>query len=319
MIDFTSTMAEQIQLVNTKRTSIPRFDQAELERLVLGSEEEEPRDVVLFGEGNFTFSIALASLRKNRSQGMTVTRYERVTADKPLPQFNDVKIQAIENCIHNGGGGRNDDGTPWGLELNAERRVENIQAVLAVRGDFPNPWRAGVDATHIPPDLVVADKVVWFQCPWAHPSDDIPALIRNFMTEMANKQNEGDYLIIGIANHGKYIDKYKLPRILGDDGQGGEVINGYSFMGGDNELIKKILGHGYKHHSEGPVDIHDFIFRTHVTLVFKRENQAQAQDQDQDQDLPQIAKLKLNEEGGGEGEGGEDKEEEKKKKKKIKK
>ena len=318
MIDFTSTMAEQIQLVNTKRTSIPRFDQAELERLVLGSEEEEPRDVVLFGEGNFTFSIALASLRKNGSQGMTVTRYERVTADKPLPQFNDVKIQAIENCVHNGGYGLNGDGSPWGLELNAEHIEENRQAVSAVP-DFSDTWLADVDATNIPPDLEVAGKVVWFQCPWAHPSDDIPALIRNFMTEMANKQKGGNYLIIGIANHGKYIDKYKLPGIPGDDGQGGEVINGYRFMGGDNELIKKILGRGYKHHSEGPVDIHDFIFRTHVTLVFKRENQAQAQDQDQDQDLPQIAKLKLNEEGGGEGEGGEDKEEEKKKKKKIKK
>ena len=322
MIDFTSIMAEQqqprqLQLANGME--IPRFNQAELEHLILGSKEKEPKDVVLFGEENFTFSIALASLRNNRFQGITATFYKF----GPLEQFENKKQQAVGYCTHNGGYGLNGDGSTWGLQLNAEQIEENRQAVSAVP-DFSDTWRTGIDATRTPPDLVVAGKVVWFQCPWDYNPDE---LIQGFMQAMESEhgQRVGDYLLIGIANkrteynerHYHYIDDYNLPEILGNDGQGGEVVNGYRFMGGDNELIKKILGRGYKH--VGEREIHNFIFDTHVTLVFKRENQAQAQDQDQDQDLPQIAKLKLNEEGGGEGEGGEDKEEEKKKKKKIKK
>ena len=53
-------MATQDTILLVKHGPIPKFDQ--LEHLILGSEEEEPKDVVLFGEGNFTFSIALASL-----------------------------------------------------------------------------------------------------------------------------------------------------------------------------------------------------------------------------------------------------------------
>ena len=266
----------QLQLANG--ISIKRFDQLEL--LIL---QNNPKDVVLFGEGNFTFSIALASLRRNGSHGITATRY----GVGALPQFDDVKKKAVTYCIHNG----------EKLGLSAERKLRNILAVVAVP-NFSDTWRAGIDATKIPADLVVAGKVVWFQCPW---SLDPATLIQGFMEEMARKQRGGDYLIIGIANHADYFGKYKLKNILGD-GQEGVVFNRYGFIGGDKELIKKILEHGYKH--EGYFDIHDFIFHDHVTLVFKRENQAQAQDQDQD--LPQIAKLKLNEEGGGEGEGGSD-------------
>ena len=229
-------------------TSIPRFDQAEL---ILGSEEEEPKDVVLFGEGNFTFSIALASLRRNGSKGITATRY----GVGALPQFDDVKKKAVTYCIHNG----------EKLELSAECKLRNILAVVAVP-NFSDTWRAGIDATKIPADLVVAGKVVWFQCPW---SLDPATLIQGFMEEMALKQRGGDYLIIGIANHADYFGKYKLKNILGD-GQEGVVFNRYGFIGGDKELIKKILEHGYKH--EGYFDIHDFIFHDHVTLVFKRQD-----------------------------------------------
>ena len=291
MIDFTSTMAVQQpppQLRLANGISIKRFDQ--LENLIL---QNNPKDVVLFGEGDFTFSIALASLRKNGSRGIIATRYERETDENPLPQFNDVKIKAIENCIHNGGRGINKDGSPWGLGLNAERKVENIQAVLAVRDAFPQLWQAGVDATHIPPDLVVADKVVWFQCPYSI-TPTTRKLIKKFFQEMNRRQNNEDYLLIGIANkkiqcngrtHNNYIDKYYLPGILGG-GQGTTPINGYRFCGGDNELIKKILECGYKHKGRGK--IHKLIFSCHVTLVFRKENQ------DQDRDLAQRTEIELN-------------------------
>ena len=238
----------QLRLVNGMEIS--RFNQAELERLVLGREGEDPRDVVLFGEGNFTFSIALASLRKNGSHGMIVTRYECGA----LPDFDDVKKITVKYCIQNG----DTAGTPQ------EDKLKNIQAVLAVP-NFSDTWRAGIDATKIPADLEVAGKVVWFQCPWIL---DPAALIQEFMTEMACKQDVGDYLIIGIADKENYINKYRLTDIIGNE-QDQHNFKGYKFQGGNKKLIKKILKHGYKH--EGCTNIHEFIFDNHKTLVFIKE------------------------------------------------
>ena len=258
MIDFTSTMAgqqqpRQLRLANGMEISL-FSNQAELEHLILGSDRRKPKDVVLFGEGNFTFSIALASLRKNKSQGMTVTRYECGT----LPDFDDVKKITVKYCLQNG----DTAGTPQ------DNKLRNIEDVLAVP-NFSDTWRAGIDATKIPADLEVAGKVVWFQCPWTHPSAEIPALIQGFMTEMACKQDVGDYLIIGVAAGAKkYIDKYCLTDIIGN-GQEEHIFERYKFHGGDEELIKKILKHGYKH--EGYKNIHGLIFNFHMTLVFKKE------------------------------------------------
>uniref|UniRef100_A0A1X7U659 Uncharacterized protein n=1 Tax=Amphimedon queenslandica TaxID=400682 RepID=A0A1X7U659_AMPQE len=78
-----------------------------LEGLICGSKEEDPRDVVLFGDqAIFTFSIALASLRANGSSGMTAACYKQnfINPSKhgPLttvPDFNERKRECIERCI----------------------------------------------------------------------------------------------------------------------------------------------------------------------------------------------------------------------------
>ena len=217
---------------------------------ILGGDGVDPRPIVLFGEGNFTFSIALASLRTNGSDGIIATGWH-----VELPKFDDVKKKAIDYCKLNG----------KKMQLSDEEIQQNIANVSEVP-DFTNNWQTGVNATSIPEELQVANKVVWFQCPW---SLDLDGLIQGFMQEMAKKQVINDILVIGISTHEKYIERYGLENILGD-GSGKTIIHGYRYLGHDENIIKMILGRGYKH--EGYYEIHDYIIHTHSTLVFKRED-----------------------------------------------
>ena len=55
-------------------------------RGILIPDEGEGKEVVFFGEGNFTFSLAFAGLRQTWN-GITSTRYKQISADYPKPQF----------------------------------------------------------------------------------------------------------------------------------------------------------------------------------------------------------------------------------------
>ena len=242
-----------------------------LEGLVCGSKEEDPRDVVLFGDqAIFTFSIALASLRANGSSGMTTACYKQNPEEEDaitIPDFVSKKTDCLEWCIKNG----NPDNT-WSLKLPSEATIANIKAVLDVR-DFSHTWRNDIDAIplRIPRGLMVAGKVVWFQCPWIprrNKSYSTFDLIKDFMKAMKDRQKDGDYLLLGIVNNQSqgYVEEYHLSEILKE--VPGEL--GYRFQGGDNKFIEKILGRGYKHEAFQH-NIHDLIFKEHVTLVFKRD------------------------------------------------
>uniref|UniRef100_A0A1X7U5B0 Uncharacterized protein n=1 Tax=Amphimedon queenslandica TaxID=400682 RepID=A0A1X7U5B0_AMPQE len=253
------------------KKSIPLFH--DLEGLVCGS---DPRDVVLFGtQANFSFSIALASLRANGSQGITATCFKEDLTRKPtrggyhattLPDFNKSKKENLDWCITNGS--YSNDGTLWGLNLSNAKKLTNIKAALDV-SDFSRTWRNDVQALllEIPDDLMVAGKVVWFQCPWIPRSEkrySTSGLIKDFMKAMEKRQQVGDYLLIGITQHDDYFQEYNLEEM-----QLEQKIYGYRFQGADTELIKKILGRGYKHEAYEK-DIHGYIFNEHETLVFKK-------------------------------------------------
>ena len=247
-------MATQDTILLAEHGPIPKFDQ--LDHLILGSEEEEPKDVVLFGEGNFTFSIALASLRKNGSKGMTITCFGEV-----LPNFEEAKQKNKEYCRYNG-----ERLDPKSID---EAIKANIEAVSVVP-DFSDTWLENVDATSIPDDLVVAGKVVWFQCPWT--LDSTPHVpIQGYMKEMDRKQAKGDYLLIGITTNEEFIGNYRLETIFGD-GQGREAIFGYKFLGGDRNLIDRILRRGYRHKTilKEFDDLHNVLIGRYLTLVFKK-------------------------------------------------
>ena len=119
----------------------------------------------------------------------------------------------------------------------------------------------------------VKGKVAWFQCPWILGGLTSRLVInKDFLKHMDNKDSEAEYNLIGISTHGKYVNKYELKNILSCEAQAGVVskVDHYVFLGSDNELIRDVLKYGYKHHSEGQYDIHDFIINEHLTLVFKR-------------------------------------------------
>ena len=219
-----------------------------LEDLLVNSDSQ--RDIVIVGEGNFTFSIALAALRGSSWDGIVSTRYE-TESQVPTPQFSDVKQESIEYC----------DSTALSDKI-----------ILAIPSPPDGAWKFGIDARNLPEDLSVDKKVVWFQCPWIPRSipHGIYDLISKFLQHMGEKQSVNDYVLIGIANHDNYVKDYLLGELLGENLSG--PFGEYDFLGVDNALIKKIISFGYKHESwRETYDIHDRILDHHLTLIFKHQ------------------------------------------------
>lgn len=229
-----------INYADNKNFDIQQID--ELSKLLI----DDKRDVVFFGEGNFTFSVAFAALRSSSWEGIISTRYP---VDNLALSFPKVQLLATEACITNG-------------RQFQDSSDEILDRVKTVPVPPPGTWQFGIDATEIPDDLDVKAKVVWFQCPWIslqNNPDGTYNLVANFIRHMAHKQ--ADYILIGIANQFPYVKGYKCDLIT-------KPPDAYEFLGGDKSLIFKVLRYGYKH--EGEKDIHDKIFHDHVTLVFKR-------------------------------------------------
>lgn len=211
------------------------------------------RDVVFFGEGNFTFSVAFAALRSSSWEGIISTRYEPISVDNPEPSCLEVQLLANEACITNG----------RQFQDSSDKTLGIVETVLHLPAPPSGTWRFGIDATKIPDDLVVEEKVVWFQCPWISVKDEFDgtySLVAKFLSHMADKQ--ADYILIGITKKFPFVKSYMLDAVIP------KPPDAYVFLGGDKSLISEVLRYGYKH--EGEKDIHDKIFYDHVTLVFKR-------------------------------------------------
>ena len=223
---------------------------------------ENKEDLVLFGEGNFTFSIAIAVLRQSSWEGMTVTCFEK---DKH-PFFCDTQLKAIEYVISNA---KSDHSVANKAAENMRDPSDILETIKRILSLSPIPlfgtWISGVDATNIPGDLSVEGKVVWFQCPWGH---DPSTLIRVFLDHMVEKGV--NFVLVGITKYTKYVGRYNIPSLLyvQQGGPASSKLHQYKFIGADVTLINEILVHGYKH--EGFTDIHERIKNDHITLVFER-------------------------------------------------
>ena len=223
-------------------------------------------DILLVGEGNFTFTVALAAIRGNWN-GIVSTRYEAETRYNPRPQFDQVKRECITFCRRNGNLLHIDDDTIQNC-VDAVERVE------------PPPteenWLFEIDATNTPKRLRVKGMVVMFQCPWLpdrDPNGTPATLITKFLLHMSTKQNVGDYVLIGITKQFPYVKNYNLEDLLGVDLLRRTDSSGtYDFLGADDTFIQEILKHGYHHQSchGDRMDIHGDIIKDHVTLVFKK-------------------------------------------------
>ena len=244
---------------------VPLVESGLLQDLLIG---EKKAATVFVGEKNFTFTVAIATLRKSW-EGIISTRFENVSDYFPEPQFGDVKLQCISNCISNSKAfsDENTDGAT----------LKIIQQILNLQPPPAEVWHCGIDATSIPPNITVKGKVVWFQCPWvpnAHKDQRLFKLIHDFLSHVSGKQSQGDYVLIGIANLFPYSQNYRLQDLLGvTEGRFGHQCCGYKLLGVDDTLIKEILQFGYKHetvHGTG-CDIHKEIISHHITLVFQKE------------------------------------------------
>ena len=224
-------------------------------------------DILLVGEGNFTFTVALAAIRESW-KGIISTRYESETRYNPRPQFDEVQEMCVQFC-HENGRLLQSDGTIH----------EYVRAVQMVESPPKEIWLFGIDATNIPENLTVKGKVVLFQCPWLPDEDSsqngAPAtqrLITDFLLHMSMKQNEGDYVLIGITTKFPYVKNYKLGDLLGKRLSRETDSSGrYNFLGADVTFIQEILKHGYNHTScHKGTSIHEKIISDHLTLVFQR-------------------------------------------------
>ena len=217
---------------------------------------EQRKDVVIFGEGNFTFSIALAALRKSWNE-MVVTKFE-----EGLPKFTEGMLQSIEWCISNFRELRPNCAYDVTDNVAILRELVNVQPPL-----FDMAWKDNIDATDVPEDLEVRNKVVWFQCPWPYWGSPLnPAqLIQSFLEHMKTKQQDGDYVLIGITTHKDFVERYELGALAE------KRFMGYTFLGSDRDLIKELLKYGYKHEAVEDIDIHEYILDYHLTLVFQNE------------------------------------------------
>jgi hypothetical protein len=224
----------------------------------------ERRGVVLVGEGNYTFSIAFAVVRKSW-EGFTSTRYDSIDpVECSKPQFTEAKLTSIEFCINSG---------RW-FGVDTSTILENIAHVVNLQPPPEENWLFGIDATNIPDSLNVCGKVVWFQCPWVKiGTPGSPAkLIASFLEHMGMKQSHNDYLLVGIATFFPYVKQYRLQDILGENLSGPTDKSGkYDFLGVDTALIRSILQHGYRHQAcDANVDIHTQLLNNHITLIFQR-------------------------------------------------
>ena len=230
-------------------------------------------DVTLIGEGDFTFSVALAALRGSW-KGITTTVYGDNNID-----VRHAKLKSVEYCLRNNrmddddDNGKDDDGDTGVLEkINRIIAVENEPAIMDHVDDTDTPEALKVRSTEKDHHVIV-----WFQCPWVARCDGpnkTYELITKFLSHMSDRQKSGDYIFIGITKHSRYVDNYGLHKLFIIEEENfirlrNDVCSGYTFLGGDVTFIKEILAHGYHH--EGLKDIHDYIYKYHITLVFLKD------------------------------------------------
>ena len=58
-------------------------------------------NLIIFGEANFQFSLALAAIHQSW-QGVVSTHLEELSKENPRPLFNDIKEECIHFCYKNG-------------------------------------------------------------------------------------------------------------------------------------------------------------------------------------------------------------------------
>jgi hypothetical protein len=121
-----------------------------------------------------------------------------------------------------------------------------------------------VDPFNLETSKVAGDIVgrnLWFQCPWKGPGDhrSTASQLLQFLNQAAACQQGGGFVLIGFINLYPYCTQYGLMDLL--------THPDYEFVGYDDNLIRELLLMGYSFESRYVIDGAE---NSHVTMVFRK-------------------------------------------------
>lgn len=231
---------------------------------------KERRSVLFVGEGDFSFTVAFAALRRSKLStdrnpdtwdGIIATRYDP-KHKKPKPVYPKVLTICKDSC------------ESYCEECDYADSAERIKVLNKLERTPPPPessWIMHIDACHFKDHAMELSgeqpEVIWFQCPWD--SGSVYYLIHGFLGSASHRVKSGGYACVGITKHTDYVHRYDLKKLLRHDDD--DILVRYEFCGTDDKLVERVLTFGYHHQSDKEdADIHTQIWKDHTTLVFKK-------------------------------------------------
>ena len=213
------------------------FDEIDfLSSLLTGPQAKE---IVIFGEDNPLFDIALATARDNSWDGIGY-------GVRHVFKFEEKKLQSIEQCS----------------QMGRQQRLSEIDIMKKIQDTLRTPE----------PPSRVKGKVVWYQYPWSNNGPKITEVI----DEMKDQQQKGDYLLFGVWS-GSSIDYGICVQVRGTGTRQNNIVNtfpNYSFLGVDRKFVNKLVSYGYndqRFNTGGSLSALSYQGSEHQTLVFKKK------------------------------------------------
>jgi hypothetical protein len=251
--------------------------------------------VMFLGDGNFSFSTAVAWFRKT---------WENVQrSDKEIEQGRDtIAVAAVKQiCFLESNSTTSDQQTP-SRQLGKEPKVKESAVICDTESNDDKDERrlrkqqiefiretlrwprdfmpTVVDATNLPhecsdskadPESSCSGRALFFQCPWIMniKVNKTEELLDEFIKSASGIQKSGDLLFLGICVHNDYFTRYGLDNTKIDE----YSTQGYELLGYDNTFVTKMIKYGYRHSISltCSTDISTKIKNYHRTLCFRRK------------------------------------------------
>ncbi len=249
--------------------------------------------VVIVGEGNFTFSFAMAGYFQSWTciistfantiddkDALIFSAYETAKDSCALNQelllfqkhqvdhiFSEA-LQSLNVPLLSSASIR----APY---QNLKRRISELvteECILTANSRIESAYdmadtvciSEGIDHHNLENSKISGDLVsrnIWWQCPWKNPGDhkSTAAVLFEFLTQAGSCQQAGGLVCIGIINIYPFCTQYGFADLLSHPQ--------YEFVGYDDRLIRELLLLGYSFQSRYVIDGAEY---NHITFIFKR-------------------------------------------------